>query len=144
MAVTLYGFRSCDTVRKAITWLDAQGVDYTFHDYRKIALDAGTVDGWFARAGWEAVFNRNSAAFRALPLVDLLRTALKRAQADGNVRRDYSADRLARTLANVFFITALQWAAYRQDRSVHEEFRLALTLGLDGLRVTAQDGQPAN
>jgi len=87
---------------------------------------------------------RSRAAFRALPLVDLLRTALKRAQADGNVRRDYSADRLARTLANVFFITALQWAAYRQDRSVHEEFRLALTLGLDGLRVTAQDGQPAN
>ena len=86
---------------------------------------------------------RSRAAFRALPLVDLLRTALKRAQADGTVRRDYSADRLARTLANVFFITALQWAAYRQDRSVHEEFRLALTLGLDGLRLTAQDGQLA-
>jgi Spx/MgsR family transcriptional regulator len=63
----LYGFRSCDMVRNAIRWLDAAGVAYTFIDYRREALAGATIDDWFARAGWEAVFNRNSTAFRKLP-----------------------------------------------------------------------------
>ncbi len=76
---------------------------------------------------------RSRAAYLAIPLVELLRSALKRAQTAGTVRADYSAERLARTLANVFFITALQWAAYRHDRDAREEFAVALRLALEGL-----------
>jgi len=67
MATTLYGFKSCDTVKKARTWLDAHAVDHRFFDYRVEKLAPETVDGWFARAGWEAVFNRNSTTFKELP-----------------------------------------------------------------------------
>jgi arsenate reductase (glutaredoxin) len=66
MPATLYGFKSCDTVKKARAWLDAQGVDYDFFDYRANKLDASVVDSWFRRAGWEAVFNRNSTTFKEL------------------------------------------------------------------------------
>lgn len=76
---------------------------------------------------------RSRAAYLAIPLVELLRSALKRAQAAGSVRADYSAERLARTLANVYFITALQWAAYRYGRDAREEFAVALRLALEGL-----------
>lgn len=64
---TLYGFRSCDMVRNAMKWLDANQVAYEFFDYRKDELDAQVVDDWFARAGWEKVFNRNSTTFKELP-----------------------------------------------------------------------------
>jgi arsenate reductase (glutaredoxin) len=67
MAVTLYGFAGCDTVKKARKWLEANGVSHEFFDYRKQRLDPKIVDGWFGRAGWEAVFNRNSTAFKELP-----------------------------------------------------------------------------
>jgi arsenate reductase len=67
MPATLYGFKSCDTVKKARAWLDARGVDYDFFDYRVKKLGPDVVDGWFARAGWEAVFNRNSTTFKELP-----------------------------------------------------------------------------
>lgn len=67
MSAKLYGFRSCDTVRKAMKWLDDNAVAYEFLDYRKDALDPAVVDGWFARAGWEAVLNRNSTTFKELP-----------------------------------------------------------------------------
>lgn len=67
MRVILYGFRSCDMVRKAQGWLDANGVAHEFFDYRRARLDPKTVDDWFARAGWEAVLNRNSTSFRELP-----------------------------------------------------------------------------
>lgn len=64
---TLYGFKSCDTVKKARTWLDKHGVEHRFFDYRVEKLDPKVVDGWFKRAGWEAVFNRNSTTFKDLP-----------------------------------------------------------------------------
>lgn len=67
MTVTLYGFKGCDMVRNAMKWLDANGVAYTFFDYRRDVLDPNVVDDWFARAGWENVFNRNSTTFKELP-----------------------------------------------------------------------------
>ena len=70
MPVTLYGFRSCDTVKKARAWLDTQGVAYDFYDYRVKPLDPAALDRWFARAGWEAVLNRNSTSFKELPEAD--------------------------------------------------------------------------
>ena len=64
---TLYGFKSCDTVKKARKWLDDKGVAHRFFDYRVETLDPKVVDDWFARAGWEQVFNRNSTTFKELP-----------------------------------------------------------------------------
>jgi arsenate reductase len=67
MPTTLYGFKSCDTVKKARAWLESNGVEHEFFDYRVKPLDPKTVDGWFKRAGWQAVFNRNSTTFKELP-----------------------------------------------------------------------------
>ena len=67
MPTTLYGFKSCDMVKKARKWLDANGVEHRYVDYRAEKLDPKVVDDWFARAGWEAVFNRNSTTFKELP-----------------------------------------------------------------------------
>ena len=67
---TLYGFKSCDTVKRARKWLDERGIDYRWFDYRVEKLDPATVDDWFARAGWEAVLNRNSTTFKELPETD--------------------------------------------------------------------------
>lgn len=67
MPVTLYGFKACDSVQKARKWLDAHGVEHRFVDYRVEKLDPKTVDGWFVKAGWEKVLNRNSTTFRELP-----------------------------------------------------------------------------
>lgn len=64
---TLYGFKSCDTVKKARKWLDDHKVEHSYVDYRADRLDPAVVDGWFARAGWEAVLNRNSTTFKDLP-----------------------------------------------------------------------------
>jgi Spx/MgsR family transcriptional regulator len=80
MAAKLYGFRSCDMVRNAMKWLDANKVDYEFFDYRKDRLDPKVVDDWFARAGWEKVFNRNSTTFKELPESDKAGIDAKRAK----------------------------------------------------------------
>ena len=65
--VTLYGFKSCDMVKKARKWLDSHAVEHDYFDYRAEKLDPKVVDRWFSTAGWEAVFNRNSTTFKELP-----------------------------------------------------------------------------
>ena len=70
MSITLYGIPNCDTVKKARKWLDAKGVAYAFHDYKKEGADAGRIAGWVDRAGWEKVLNRAGTTFRKLPEAD--------------------------------------------------------------------------
>lgn len=67
MSLTVYGIPNCDTVRKARTWLDAQGMAYQFHDYKKAGVDEARLRGWVAAAGWETVLNRQGTTFRKLP-----------------------------------------------------------------------------
>ena len=70
MSVTVYGIPGCDTVKKARTWLDARGIAYTFHDYKKQGADAAQVASWCEVAGWEKVLNRAGTTFRKLPDTD--------------------------------------------------------------------------
>lgn len=79
-AAKLYGFKSCDMVRNAIKWLDANGVTNEFFDYRREPLDPKVVDDWFARAGWENVFNRNSTTFKELAESEKVGITAKRAK----------------------------------------------------------------
>jgi Spx/MgsR family transcriptional regulator len=66
----LYGIRNCDTMRKARAWLDANGVPYTFHDYKAHGVDRGRLAGWAKRVGWETLLNRAGTTFRKLPATD--------------------------------------------------------------------------
>ena len=54
----LYGIPNCETVKKARAWLDAKGVAYDFHDYKKQGVDRAQLERWVAEQGWEAVLNR--------------------------------------------------------------------------------------
>ncbi len=43
---TLYGIKNCDTVKKARKWLETQGIDYQYHDFREDGVDPDTVADW--------------------------------------------------------------------------------------------------
>ncbi len=70
MSITLYGIPNCDTVKKARAWLDAAGVAYAFHDYKKAGIDAATLRGWAGEVGWEVLLNRAGTTFKKLPDAD--------------------------------------------------------------------------
>lgn len=63
----IYGIKNCDTMKKARTWLDAQGLEYEFHDYKKTGLDEALLRSWVAELGWEALVNRRGTTWRTLP-----------------------------------------------------------------------------
>ena len=70
MTATLYGIPNCDTVKKARVWLDARGIAYDFHDYKKAGIDEARLRSWVKELGWEAVLNRAGTTFRKLPEAD--------------------------------------------------------------------------
>ena len=63
---TLYGIKNCDTIKKARKWLEANGVDYNFHDVRTNGLNAAMVQKWIDAAGWETVLNKRGTTWRKL------------------------------------------------------------------------------
>ena len=67
MSITIYGIKNCDTMKKARTWLESQGVAYDFHDYKATGIDRARLEGWVKELGWETVLNRAGTTFRALP-----------------------------------------------------------------------------
>ena len=67
MTVELYGIPNCDTMKKARSWLDAHGVAYAFHDYKKEGVAEDRLRRWVGIAGWEVVLNRSGTTFRKLP-----------------------------------------------------------------------------
>lgn len=79
MTPTLYGIRNCDTVKKARKWLESQGIDYRFHDFRVDGLEPATLSEWTAAQGWEALLNRRSTSWRQLD--DNAKTGLDGARA---------------------------------------------------------------
>ncbi|MBD2843488.1 ArsC family reductase [Erythrobacter rubeus] len=66
MAIDIYGIPNCDTVKKARKWLDANGVDYTFHDYKKEGADPAKVEAWIAEHGVDVVLNKRGTTYRKL------------------------------------------------------------------------------
>jgi len=67
VAVTIYGIRNCDTMKKARAWLDDRGVAYQFHDYKVAGLERQRLEAWAATVGWETLLNRAGTTFRKLP-----------------------------------------------------------------------------
>jgi arsenate reductase len=65
--ITLYGIKNCDTMKKARTWLAAEGIDYTFHDYKAQGIDESLLQRWVKDVGWETLLNRAGTTFRKLP-----------------------------------------------------------------------------
>jgi arsenate reductase (glutaredoxin) len=67
MAITIYGIKNCDTMKKARAWLDGRGVAYAFHDYKAAGIDRAVLEAWARAVGWETLLNRAGTTFRALP-----------------------------------------------------------------------------
>lgn len=78
-SISLYGIPNCDTVKKARRWLDAGGIAYDFHDFKKEGVDPSRLAAWTDAVGWEVLLNRRGTTFRGLS--DTERAGIDRAKA---------------------------------------------------------------
>lgn len=64
--ITLYGIPNCDTVNKARGWLQVNGIEYHFHDFKKQGVPADLMAQWMVELGWETLLNRKGTTWRKL------------------------------------------------------------------------------
>ena len=68
--ISVYGLKNCDTCRKALKWLDAEGLEHQFKDVRADTLESATIARWIAAVGWEVLLNRRGTTWRKLSDAD--------------------------------------------------------------------------
>ena len=62
----IYGIKNCDTIKKALAWLTAQGVPFEFIDYKKAGVAEMHLPEWNRQAGWEKLLNTRGLMWRKL------------------------------------------------------------------------------
>lgn len=64
--LTVYGISNCDTIKKTRKWLDAQGIDYQFHDYKKQGCPTTLVKQFLQYFSHTELINTRGTTWRKL------------------------------------------------------------------------------
>lgn len=62
----IYGIKNCNSMKKAFDALQAKGINYEFHDYKKQGIDADTLAVWLKEIGADKVLNKKGTTWRKL------------------------------------------------------------------------------
>ncbi|MEA5464398.1 Spx/MgsR family RNA polymerase-binding regulatory protein [Leptothoe sp. PORK10 BA2] len=66
MALQVYGIPNCGTCKKALTWLDANGVDYDFINTKDQPPSPEQITAWVATLTAKPMRNTSGMSYRAL------------------------------------------------------------------------------
>jgi arsenate reductase len=64
---TLYGINNCDTIKKTRSLLTELGVDYDFHDYKKLGCDEALIKKLLKHFDFKSLVNTRGTTWRKLP-----------------------------------------------------------------------------
>jgi len=64
--VIVYGIPNCGSVKKAISWLEKNNIEFSFHDYKKKGITEEKLIAWIKKSGWEILFNKKGTTWRAM------------------------------------------------------------------------------
>ena len=64
----VYGIPNCNTVKKAMTWLNEKGFKPEFHDFKKKGVTVEKLNEWCDAFGWEKVLNKQGTTWKKLAL----------------------------------------------------------------------------
>jgi len=63
----LYGIPNCGTVKKSRAYLEAHGIAYDFHDFKKHGVTEAMLAGWLKQAGWQKLLKKTGPTWGQLP-----------------------------------------------------------------------------
>lgn len=65
--IKIFGIKNCDTIKRAIKWLEGNDLAFTFHDYRKDGITEEMVRIFVEKLGLDLVLNKRGTTWRKLP-----------------------------------------------------------------------------
>ncbi|MBM5782976.1 MAG: hypothetical protein FJ368_06115 [Pelagibacterales bacterium] len=64
--ITLYGIKNCNTVKKAVDWLNENKIKFQFHDYKKQGVDVKKLEYFIEENGLENLINKKGTTWKQL------------------------------------------------------------------------------
>lgn len=64
--IEIYGIPNCNTVKKALDWLNDNKIAFTFHNFKKEGVSEANLKKWIAEVGWEVLVNKKGTTWRQL------------------------------------------------------------------------------
>lgn len=64
--IHIYGIKNCDTMKKTFDWFEANGITYTFHDYKKEAVDQKLFSQLLMKHGADVIINKKGITWKKL------------------------------------------------------------------------------
>ena len=64
--IDIYGIKNCNTVKKALDWLNENNKAYTFHDFKKEGVSAEKLTEWSQKVNWEQLVNKKGTTWKQL------------------------------------------------------------------------------
>lgn len=68
--IQIWGIKNCQSVKKALIFLENRGIAYEFVDYKKNPPSIQQLKEWVALKGIEKVLNKKGMTYKALNLKD--------------------------------------------------------------------------
>lgn len=62
----IWGIKNCNSVKKALEFLDLKGIEYELIDYKKFPPQEDLLRKWIQKVGMEVVFNTKSTTYKKL------------------------------------------------------------------------------
>lgn len=62
----MYGIKNCDTCRKAIKWMEVEGINCRFHDLRVDGLPEAELEKWLGAIDRNILINKRGTTYRQL------------------------------------------------------------------------------
>jgi Spx/MgsR family transcriptional regulator len=69
--IYIYGIKNCDSVKKALLFLNKHALEHTFHDYKTQELPCSKIEEWLTLTDTKTLFNAKSTTYRELKLKEL-------------------------------------------------------------------------
>lgn len=69
--IQVYGIKNCDSVKKAIKFLKAKGLDYNLNDFKTDTVSCDKVEPWLQKSDIKTLFNTRGTTYRTLKLKEM-------------------------------------------------------------------------
>ncbi len=64
--MNIYGIKNCNTVKKALDWLQSNHINFEFHDFKKEGVSAEKLQEWSSKVGYEKLLNKQGLTWKQL------------------------------------------------------------------------------
>lgn len=64
MKLLVYGIKNCNTMKKTFDFLNEEGIEYEFIDYKKTAPDTALLKKFISKVGLESLINKRGTTYK--------------------------------------------------------------------------------